>query len=364
MGRRLGGGGRYDRLLAAFGRPAPAAGFALGLERVMIALAEQGATPALQPLDALHGGDAGAAFAAAHDLRAAGWRVRMAVGRSGAEVVRAAEAAEAHEALLAADGEIWRLDRAGERALPLGLPLAGAPERDMGRRCAMIARGRTGGTGADGTRPLRMAVPKGALFEDSVRLLALAGIDTGDLADPGRSLIISAGDIEFIIAKPTDIPVYVAYGGVDVAIAGKDVLVEAGLDVVELADLGFGACRFVVAEPEDAAVSIEELYRHLGVIRVATKYPRITEQHFAERGVQVELVKLHGNIELAPLIGLADRIVDITATGTTLRENRLRIVEEVLPSTARFVANGASLATDAVRVTKLADRLAASAPRL
>ncbi len=228
----------------------------------------------------------------------------------------------------------------------------------------MIARGRAAGAGADGTRPLRMAVPKGALYHDSVRLLDLAGIETGDLADPGRSLIISAGDMEYIIAKPTDIPVYVAYGAVDVAIAGKDVLVEAGLSVVELADLGFGACRFVVAEPKDAAVSIEELYRHLGVIRVATKYPRITEQHFAERGVQVELVKLHGNIELAPLIGLADRIVDITATGTTLSENRLRIVEEVLPSTARFVANGASLATDAVRVTKLADRLTAAAPLL
>jgi ATP phosphoribosyltransferase regulatory subunit len=228
----------------------------------------------------------------------------------------------------------------------------------------MIARGRVQDALSGGAKPLRMAVPKGALFDDSVRLLALAGVETGDLADPGRSLIISAGDIEYIIAKPTDIPVYVAYGGVDVAIAGKDVLVEAGLDVVELADLGFGACRFVVAEREDAAVSIEELYRHLGVIRVATKYPRITEQHFAERGVQVELVKLHGNIELAPLIGLADRIVDITATGTTLRENRLRIVEEVLPSTARFIANGASLATDAARVTELADRLAAAAPLL
>ena len=228
----------------------------------------------------------------------------------------------------------------------------------------MIARGRTGGRSADGTRPLRMAVPKGALYRDSVRLLELAGIETGDLAEPGRSLIISAGEIEYIIAKPTDIPVYVAYGGVDVAIAGKDVLVEAGLSVVELADLGFGACRFVVAEREDAAVGIEELYRHLGVIRVATKYPRITEQHFAERGMQVELIKLHGNIELAPLIGLADRIVDITATGTTLAENRLRIVEEVLPSTARFVANAASLATDAARVTKLAERLAAAAPLL
>ena len=127
VGAPLGGGGRYDRLLAAFGRPAPAAGFALGLERVMIALAEQGSTPALQPLDALIGGDAGAAFAAAHDLRASGWRVRMAVGRSGAEIVLAAELADAHEALVAQDGEIWRLDRAGERALPLARPLPAPP---------------------------------------------------------------------------------------------------------------------------------------------------------------------------------------------------------------------------------------------
>lgn len=127
VGAPLGGGGRYDRLLAAFGRPAPAAGFALGLERVMIALAEQDATSALQPLDSLIGGDAGAAFAAARDLRACGWSVRMAVGRSGAEIVRAAEAAEAHEALLAQGGEIWRLDRAGERALPLARPLPEPP---------------------------------------------------------------------------------------------------------------------------------------------------------------------------------------------------------------------------------------------
>jgi len=127
VGAPLGGGGRYDRLLAAFGRPAPAAGFALGLERVMIALAEQGATPALQPLDALVGGDAGAAYPAARDLRACGWRVRLAVGQSGAEVVRAAELADAHEALLAADGGIWRLDRAGERAFPLARPLPAPP---------------------------------------------------------------------------------------------------------------------------------------------------------------------------------------------------------------------------------------------
>ncbi|PKQ37297.1 MAG: ATP phosphoribosyltransferase [Actinobacteria bacterium HGW-Actinobacteria-1] len=212
------------------------------------------------------------------------------------------------------------------------------------------------------SRPLRIAVPKGALFADSVRALELAGVDVTGLSDPGRHLIVRSSDAEFIIAKPTDVPIYVAYGGVDVAIAGKDVLVEADLDVVEMVDLGFGGCRFVVAESEDAPRSIDELYRHLGVIRVATKYPRIAEAHFAARGVQVEIVKLHGNIELAPLIGLADRIVDITATGRTLAENNLRIVEDVLASTARFVANPVSLKTEPERVRDLADRLAAVVP--
>ncbi|MHB1340860.1 MAG: ATP phosphoribosyltransferase [Coriobacteriia bacterium] len=213
-------------------------------------------------------------------------------------------------------------------------------------------------------RPLRVAVPKGALFAESVRLFELAGYDVGGLAEPGRQLIIEAPEIEFVIAKPTDVPIYVAYGGVDVAIAGKDVLVESALDLVEMVDLRFGGCRFVVAEPADTPRSIEDLYRHLGVIRVATKYPRIAEAHFAERGVQVEIVKLNGNIEIAPLIGLADRIVDITATGRTLEENRLRIVEEVLVSSARFVANPVSIATEAARVTGMADRLAAAVPLL
>lgn len=210
------------------------------------------------------------------------------------------------------------------------------------------------------TKPLRMAVPKGSLFEGSVAALRDAGVDVGDLADPGRRLIIEAGDMRFIIAKPTDIPVYVAYGAVDVAIAGADVLLEEGLDLVELADLGFGACRFVVAEREGSTRAVEEAYEHLGVIRVATKYPRITERHFAARGVQTEIIKLHGNIELAPLIGLADRIVDITATGRTLSENRLRIVEDVLSSTARFVANAVSMRTDADRIEDLARRLSAA----
>ena len=211
------------------------------------------------------------------------------------------------------------------------------------------------------TRPLRIAVPKGALFYGSVAALAAAGLDVGDLAEPGRRLTVRTADAEFVIGKPGDIPIYVAYGGVDCAIAGKDVLVESALDVVEMADLGFGACRFVVAEPEGATEEVSEHYLHLGVIRVATKYPRIAEEYFAEQGVQVELVKLNGTIEIAPLIGLADRIVDITATGATLGQNRLRIVADVLESTARFIANPVSLRLDAERITGLATRLHAAA---
>jgi ATP phosphoribosyltransferase len=208
-----------------------------------------------------------------------------------------------------------------------------------------------------------MAVPKGALFDGSLALLRAAGVDVGALADPGRQLIVDAPDMRFIIARPTDIPAYVAYGGVDVAIAGADVLAEAGLEVIELADLRFGGCRFVVAELEGARHTVEEAYRHLGVLRVASKYPRVTEAHFAAKGIQVEIVKLHGNIELAPLIGLADRIVDITATGRTLSENGLRVVEDVMESTARFVANPVSARIDADRVMELADRLEQAARR-
>lgn len=217
----------------------------------------------------------------------------------------------------------------------------------------MIAAAR----GSARDRRLRIAVPKGALFADSVAMLGAAGLDVTGLADPGRQLIVTTDTAEYIISKPTDVPVYVAYGAVDCGIAGRDVLVEAEVEVVELVDLAFGGCRFVVAGPEDAT-DLDARYRSLGVLRVATKYPRIAQAHFDERGIQVELVKLNGNIELAPLIGIADVIVDITATGTTLRQNDLAIIEDVLPSTARFVGNPVAVRTDP-RVTALADTLSA-----
>ena len=204
---------------------------------------------------------------------------------------------------------------------------------------------------------LRIAVSKGSLFADAVDLLTRAGLDTTGLADPGRHLIIRNPGVDFIIVRPTDAPVFTTYGGADCGICGKDTLVEAGLDVIEMADLKFGGCRFVVAEPEDAAGAAEASYERLGVLRVATKYPNITRAYYERIGVQVDIIKMHGNIELAPLVGMADRIVDITATGTTLRENRLRIVDDVLASTARFIGNAASVRTNP-RVTELAARLA------
>lgn len=196
-------------------------------------------------------------------------------------------------------------------------------------------------------KPLRIAVPKGSLNADTIRVLTQAGLDTSGLEDPGRQLIIRNPGVEYVIVRPTDAPVFVALGAADCGICGKDSLVETTPDVVELVDLEFGACRFIVAEPEGSSSAVEEHYRKLGSIRVATKYPNITQEYYAQLGMQVEIVKMHGNIELAPLTGMAERIVDITATGTTLKENNLVIVDEVLSSTARFFANVCAFRTDA-----------------
>lgn len=219
--------------------------------------------------------------------------------------------------------------------------------------------------GAPSARPLRIAVPKGSLNADTVAALGEAGLDVTGLADPGRSLIIRNPGVEYVIVRPTDAPAFVSLGAADCGICGKDSLLEAESDVVELVDLGYGACRFVVAEPAGAADAADEHYRRLGSLRIATKYPNITRAHYAKTGTQVEIVKLHGNIELAPLTGMAERIVDITATGTTLRENDLVVVDEVLLSTARFFSNTCAFRTDAriVQLTQALQRNAEAAAR-
>ena len=218
--------------------------------------------------------------------------------------------------------------------------------------------------------PLRIAVPKGSLKEGSLRVLAAAGLDVSGLVDAGRHLIVRAseqdeapvascriGDVEFIIVRAQDAPAFVACGGADCGICGRDSLIEAGLDLLQLVDLRFGECRFIEAEPADRAGEAERAYARRGSLRVATKYPRIASAWYASRGVNVDLVALHGNIELGPIVGMTDRIVDITATGTTLRENNLVITGEIMTCTARFFVNPGRARLDP-RVHELAERLA------
>lgn len=205
-------------------------------------------------------------------------------------------------------------------------------------------------------RPLRIAVPKGGLFHDAVRLLEAAGLPTEELGHPGRRLIVPAGDVEYIIVRAQDAPVFVAHGGADCGMCGSDSIIEANVDLVQLVDLRFGGCRFVVAEPAARMGAAERDYAWRGTVRVATKYPRITRSYYERIGQQVDIVQLHGNIELGPIVGMTDRIVDITATGTTLAENDLVVVDEVLECTARFFSGPAAYRSDP-RIRALAERL-------
>jgi ATP phosphoribosyltransferase len=208
-------------------------------------------------------------------------------------------------------------------------------------------------------RPLRIAVPKGSLFEPTVEILKEAGFDTAPLENPGRQLIVHGDGVDYVIVRATDAPQFVSAGGADCGICGRDSLAEAALDLVQLEDLEFGKCRFVVAEPEGASERVEKSYARRGSIRVTTKYPRITQEYYNRIGVQADIVTLHGNIELGPIVGMSDRIVDITATGTTLCENNLVIVDDVMECSARFFASPASIRCDK-RIRDLANALAAA----
>ncbi len=217
-----------------------------------------------------------------------------------------------------------------------------------------IVSARTDGT----ARPLRIAVPKGSLLKGSIEALAAAGLPIGELENPGRKLIIACGDVEYVIVRATDAPAFVAHGGADCGICGSDSLLEADLDLVQLVDLGFGGCKLCVAEPASAQGAVERTQAWRGTVRVTTKYPRLTRAYYESIGQQVDIVVLHGNIELGPLLGMTDRIVDITATGTTLAENDLVVVDEVMSFSARFFASPAAYRCDS-RVRALADRLSA-----
>jgi len=202
---------------------------------------------------------------------------------------------------------------------------------------------------------LRIAVPRGALFGQTLDLLDRLGLDTSEVRSNDRKLLFDHAGI--ITMRPSDVPTYVEAGAADLGITGKDVLLEQSeRDLYELADLGYGACTMVLATVagEDPAA---EALRRLGVMRIATKYPRIATRHFLETGRQAEIVEVKGSVELAPLTGLAEGIVDLTASGTTLRENGLVVREEIARSTARLIANPVSHKLKARAIDALLERL-------
>ena len=202
---------------------------------------------------------------------------------------------------------------------------------------------------------LRIAVPRGALFATTLDLLDQLGLDTREVRDNDRKLLFE--DVGIVTMRPSDVPTYVEAGAADIGITGKDVLMEQSeREVYELVDLGYGRCRMVLASVagEDRA---DEALRRLGVVRIATKYPRIASAHFLQTGRQAEIVEVKGSVELAPLTGLVEAIVDLTATGTTLRENGLVVREEIALCTARLIANPVAHKLRAPVIDRLLERI-------
>jgi ATP phosphoribosyltransferase len=202
---------------------------------------------------------------------------------------------------------------------------------------------------------LMVAVPRGALFEQTLDLLDRLGIDTREVRTNHRKLLFAESGI--VTMRPSDVPTYVEHGAADLGITGKDVLLEQPeREIYELLDLGYGRCRLVVASREGDDVLGESL-RRLGRVRIATKYPRAATRHFAETGRQAEIVEVRGSVEIAPLTGLVDGIVDLTATGRTLAENQLVVREEIDVCTARLIANPVAHKLKAAAVDSIVARI-------
>jgi ATP phosphoribosyltransferase len=205
---------------------------------------------------------------------------------------------------------------------------------------------------------LRIAVPRGALFTETLDLLDRVGIDTAEVRANDRKLLFEGSGI--VTMRPSDVPTYVEAGAADIGITGKDVLMEQSeREVYELADLGYGGCTMVLASVAGEDRGAEAL-RRLGVVRIATKYPKIAARHLLATGRQAEIVEVKGSVELAPLTGLAEAIVDLTATGTTLRENGLVVREEIAHCTARLIANRVAHKLKAAAIDELLERIDAS----
>lgn len=200
-----------------------------------------------------------------------------------------------------------------------------------------------------------IAVPTGALLAGALRLLARSRVARLGADELGRQLLVERPGLRVILVRPADVPAYVDHGAADLGIVGKDVLWETPGAHYELVDLRFGECRLVLAVPDKSRLDGPETWPPL--LRVATKYPRTAASWFETRGQAVEVVRLHGSVELAPQVGLVDGIVDLTATGRTLRENRLRVAAVLGSSTARLIANQASLKTRTQAVQAVVSKL-------
>jgi ATP phosphoribosyltransferase len=208
------------------------------------------------------------------------------------------------------------------------------------------------------TDTLSIALSKGKLLDPALDLFKRMGLAPKDAFLDSRRLIFEhpASGISLMVVRPSDVPTYVEYGAVDAGIVGADVLMEQATDVYEPLDLKFGACRLAVAAPESA---VKRNGRHGSRLRVATKYPNMTERYFTQKGIPIEIIKLYGSVELAPLVGLADRIVDLVSSGKTLRANNLVMTDVIMESTARLIVNRASLKLKPKRVTALIETLRA-----
>jgi ATP phosphoribosyltransferase len=210
------------------------------------------------------------------------------------------------------------------------------------------------------TPELTLALPKGRVFDEALALFDRAGVDLSSVKDGSRRLIFDVPDekMRVLVVRDSDVPTYVEYGAADVGISGRDVLEEQGRDLYEPLDLGIGRCRLCVAEPlgRNAAFDDDGAQRHL---RYATKFPNLTRRHLEARGVFAEVIKLSGSIELGPLTGLCDRIVDLVASGETLRQHHLREVETLLEVTSRLVVNRASWKVRRAPIDALLSRLRA-----
>ena len=285
LGFEVGSGGRYDTLVARFGRPLPAVGFMLGLDRVALLLERQARL--------------------------------AAVPRTSAESGR---------------GDRSRRGAQGRRRT--SRPRGAHPPRERGRPVS-----------------LTIALSKGKLLAGSEALFRRAGLPFPN--GEGRKLVVAAGELRFLFVKDMDVPTYVEYGVADCGVAGKDVLLETGADVLEPLDLGFGRCRVVVASPAGRAFAPDRA----ATTRVASKYAKLAAAHFLERGLGVEVVRLAGSVEIATGLGLADCIVDVVETGRTLAENDLAEVETVALSSARLIVNRASFHARRAEVQGLVAKL-------